>query len=273
MESLQMYCLSIHDGLYKKINDLNYIPAGLGDFNYNDKWVRDNTGENISYKNQYYGEYTFHYWFWKNLLQKNDSKWIGFCAQRRFWSKYKDIKKIKSFKDLSESVLKKIPSEWNNYDAIIGDEVNIANIPWIKIIKYGKKALYHNPGSFFKNKRNIKFQFDMFHGCGVLEKAINLLPNKDRYDFNNFVTSRNSFNQGNMFICNSKEIMNEYYNSIFSWLSNCEKVFGFNLNGYGQVRLYAFLAERYLPYWFSKYTNKLDWPILFYDLRGQIDEK
>ena len=59
----------------------------------------------------------------------------------------------------------------------------------------------------------------------------------------------------------------------FSWLSNCEEVFGFNLNSYGQVRLYAFLAERYLPYWFSKYTNKLDWPILFYDLRGQIDEK
>ena len=45
MESLQMYCLSIHDGLYKKINDLNYIPAGLGNFNYNDKWVRDNTGK------------------------------------------------------------------------------------------------------------------------------------------------------------------------------------------------------------------------------------
>ena len=53
--------------------------------------------------------------------------------------------------------------------------VNIANIPWIKLNM--EKALYHNPGSFFK-KGNIKFQFDMFHGCGVLEKAINLYQTK-----------------------------------------------------------------------------------------------
>ena len=30
-------------------------------------------------------------------------------------------------------------------------------------------------------------------------------------------------------------------------------------------RIYAFLAERYLSYWFNKYANVLTWPIFFYD--------
>jgi len=68
-------------------------------------------------------------------------------------------------------------------------------------------------------------------------------------------------------------LMNQYYETIFKWLNNCEKVFGFNLKGYGKVRLYAFLAERFLPYWFNKNTNVIEWPILFYDLKKMTDEK
>ena len=44
--------------------------------------MRDNTGENISHKNKKYGEYTFHYWFWKNMLRKiEDNTWIGFIDE------------------------------------------------------------------------------------------------------------------------------------------------------------------------------------------------
>ena len=42
-------------------------------------------------------------------------------------------------------------------------------------------------------------------------------------------------------------------------------IFGFDLDGYARTRIYAFLAERYLSYWFNKYTNALTWPIFFYD--------
>ena len=276
MIDLKMYCLSIDDKSYKNIKKLNYIPVGLGNFNFTNNWVRDNTGDNISYKNEYYGEYTFHYWYWKNFLNNNknqDSNWVGFCAQRRFWSKDKNKKVINNLNDLKLNTLQTIPSEWEGYDAIIGDEINVTNIPWIKIIKYGKSALIKNPKSFFKKKRNIKFQFDMFHGCGLIDKAIKILPSEDQRDFKEYINKKNSFNQGNMFICKSKSIMNNYYNSVFSWLLNCEKIFGFELQGYGKKRIYAFLAERYLPYWFSKYTNKLEWPVLFYDLTKDTNEK
>ena len=69
MTKLKMYCLSIDDRIKEKIEELNYIPVGLGDKNYSTDWLRDNTGINISNRNKYYGEYTFHYWFWKNELK------------------------------------------------------------------------------------------------------------------------------------------------------------------------------------------------------------
>jgi len=109
----------------------------------------------------------------------------------------------------------------------------------------------------------------MFHGIGVLDKAINLLNTRDREDFRKYVANNSSFNQANLFICKSKDLVNEYYNTIFEWLENCEKIFGFNLTGYGKIRLYAFLAERFLPYWFNKYANCLDWPIIFNDLKKE----
>ena len=148
----------------------------------------------------------------------------------------------------------------------------MSGIKWIKIIKYGKIALLRNPLAFFKSKQNIRFQFDMFHGNGVLDKAIELLDDKDKDDFKNYVTNNTSYNQGNMFICKSKKIINAYYETIFKWLDKCEKIFGFDLHGYNKIRIYAFLAERFLPYWFNKYVKTLEWPIIFNDLRSEVNK-
>ena len=48
---------------------------------------------NIYYKEKYYSELTFHYWYWKNLIKLNDNGWVGFCQKRRFWIKSSSIKK------------------------------------------------------------------------------------------------------------------------------------------------------------------------------------
>ena len=65
-----MYCLCLNDDVYNSVSELNYIPVGLGKNKFSSQWLRDNSGENISEKNEYYGEYTFHYWFWKNQIDK-----------------------------------------------------------------------------------------------------------------------------------------------------------------------------------------------------------
>ena len=78
--------------------------------------------------------------------------------------------------------------------------------------------------------------------------------------------NQNFFNRGNMFITKNKDILNNFYDTTFSWLSKCEKIFGFNNKNYGETRIYAFLMERFISYWFNKYTKVKIWPIAFYNL-------
>ncbi len=268
MQNLKMFCICIHNELLSKVKKINYIPVGLGNSKFDSEWITDKSKENISDKNKFYGEYTFHYWFWKNEIKNiSDNDWIGFCAYRRFWlnEKNNDNKNLK-FKD---RILNKVPKLWEDYQVILGDQIYVDNIKWTKILKYGKISLIKNPGAILKKNRNIKFHFDMFHGNGVLDKAINVLNENDREDFRKFVNTNKSYNQGNMFICKSKELIIKYYETIFSWLNECEKIFGFDLDGYGKIRIYGFLAERFLPFWFNKYSKCLEWPIVFNDLREE----
>ena len=70
-----------------------------------------------------------------------------------------------------------------------------------------------------------------------------------------------------MFVCKNFKILFSYYDSLFPWLFNCEKIFGFNSEAnYGLKRIYGFLAERYLSYWFKKNTKFTKLPIQFKDL-------
>ena len=46
----------------------------------------------------------------------------------------------------------------------------------------------------------------------------------------------------------------------------CETTFGFELEGYGLKRIYGFLAERYMSFWFRKYTKFTTMPIIYKDI-------
>jgi len=261
--SPKIYCLGLDNKLYEEIKKLGYVPVGLGDNKFTSEWTRDNTGNNISLKNPYYGEYSFHYWIWKNELANINNHWIGFCTYRRFWKK-KNNSQIGYFKD---DILDNVPEEWKDYDVILGKKIDVTGIKFMKALKRGKKFFLKNPKYFIKKKRNIKFQFDFFHGEGNLDKAIDLLDNENRDDFRDYVENNQSYNEGNMFVAKSKKIILDYYETIFPWLKSCESLFGFNLHGYENRRIYAFLAERFLPYWFNKNSKVLEWPIIFNDLR------
>ena len=265
MSIIKMYCLSNNNEDYKKIKSLGYLPVGLGDKITNKSWIRDNTKNNISKKNPYYGEYSFHYWLWKNKLKKfNKNQWIGFCAYRRFWAQNKRINKMRKVSDF----LNTIPAEWKSHKVILGQNIYVNNWSLMKLIKHGWKSIVLNPKYITKKNRNIQFHFDSFHGYGNLDLAINQLKEKDRDGFKKFVVDRNCYNRSSMFICNSKKIMDDYYDTVFPWMEKCEKIFGFNNNSYGLKRIYGFLIERFQSYWFLKYTKPLIWPIIFHDIRS-----
>ena len=277
--NFQMYCISVDENDLNLIKSLNYIPVGLGKTNFSHEWMRDFNGENISHKNKWYTELTFHYYIWKNeLINFEENTWIGFCAYRDFWVNENEFKIYKDdpknyqnnnnqrYKEIDKICLKEIPNFWNNYDAVLGHDVFLNKFKIMKILKYGKVALLRNPKAIFKSGRTIRWHFDMFHGNGILDKASNLVDQNERDDFKDYINNETSFNHGCMFICKSKKLMNKFYNSLFPWLERCEKEFGFNLEGYGKTRIYAYLAERYIPFWFKKYSNCLVWPILSLDI-------
>ena len=165
-------------------------------------------------------------------------------------------------------MLKDIPSEYEQFESILGEPIFVNQFRFSKFLKRNFTTMIKKPSLFFdKNKRNLKFHFDMMHGDGNLDKAIEMLELDERKDFREFVNKNTSFNPHNMFICKTKKVLFDYYNSVFPWLERCEKIFGFeNLKSYGLQRIYGFLAERYLSYWFKKYTKYTVLPIIFKDI-------
>ena len=266
MKNLLIYCLSLNNEDLNKIKSLNYIPVGLGNNDFSPEWLRDNLGENISKKNKFYGEYTFHYWFWKNKLREIDEKtWIGFCAYRRFWAGKNNISEIKTKNDF----LNEIPNNWENNEVILGQDIYMSGWSKMKIIKHGLKSFLLRPKYFLKKNQNLKLHFDSFHGYGNLDKAIELLDSNDKNDFKFFMENQNHYNRGNMFITKNKKIVSKFYETIFPWLERCEKVFGFNDENYGNTRIYAFLMERFISYWFNKYSKVRVWPVIFYNINKE----
>ena len=275
---MKIYCIT-HKPI-KNIEKIGLLPAGVGKNNFPSNYTIENSGDNIADKNFCYSETSFHYWIWKNLLPKlNEDEWIGTCQYRRYFVKKEYANKIQydnrqqglydlnNIEDLKSILQLEPEKEWNNYDVILCKPWNVSNVKKMKLIKRGFKSLLKDPSIFFnKDKQSIKLHFDMNHGHGNLEKATNLLPEKDKKDFMAYVSSKTWLIGHCIFISKNKKLMNKFYNDLFSWLSECEKIFGFNSNSYDTKRIYSFLTERYMPFWFEKYSKVLTWPWVYFDI-------
>ena len=248
-----MFCLTLNPSHEEIIKNLSYIPVGLGENKFSSNCFSDKTGENIAHKNPYYGEYTFHYWIWKNYLDKIDTEWVGFCQYRKFFSKEKIKNTDLSFSKFKRLIIDKIDIKDDEFDCILGNKFSVENYKFSKIIKKHLKEFLRQPKLILnKKKRSLKFHFDLFHGKGNLDLAIEKLDHKNRIEFKNYMNENTAFNPHNMFIC-KKNILRDYYEIIFPWLEKCEDLFGFdNLNNYGKRRIYGFLAERFLSFWLTK---------------------
>ena len=262
MKNLETYCVTDKD--LPHLKNLSCKLAGVGKSNFSKEYYLANTKDNIDYKEKYYSELTFHYWFWKNEMKNLDKNtWIGFCQKRRFWIKKNISKNDITIYNLKNSILSEPPEEWKSYNSVICDPIYVNGVNKVKLLKRGFKSLIRDPGIFFnKEKQTVKLHFDMHHGYGNLDKAINLLDDSDRDEFRNYVQNQVCFNPNIMFIT-KVDIANQWFEKLFPWLFRCEKVFGFeNLKGYDSQRLYAYLAERYLSFWFKKYSKYIEWPYI-----------
>ncbi len=254
VNKLKIFCVT--DKIIPSLENSTLQLAGVGEHIFNKNYLNCSTKKNIFYKEKHYSELTFHYWYWKNLIHSEDSDWIGFCQKRRFWIKSTSIGKIINAENLKSHLITEPETNWKNYESILCNPINISGAKKMKILKRGWKNFLNDPKLIFqKNFETINFHFDMHHGYKNLEKAIGVLENEDKKDFNEYVNSKNFYNPHIMFIT-KPEIANKWFKASFEWLSRCEEIFGFdNLKGYDTTRLYAYLAERYLSFWFKKYTK------------------
>ncbi len=262
-----MFCLTLDPDHEDIIKSLSYIPVGLGKKKFSKECISDYSGQNISNKNPYYGEYSFHYWIWKNYLEKIETEWVGFCQYRKFFVTQNIMEKEFNFENFKKLLIYNVDGDLQNYDCILGKKFSVKNYKFSKIIKNHLKEFLNNPKLIFnKEKRSLKFHFDLFHGKGNLDLAIDQLDKENKIEFKNFMNNNTEFNPHNMFIC-KKNILKDYYEVIFPWLEKCESVFGFNiLEDYGKKRIYGFLAERFLSFWFYKNFKVKELTILGKDL-------
>ena len=261
---MKIFCLSIYNENYRLFKELNLIPVGLGNQNFEDEWLNDKDTFNISDKNINFGEYTFHYNLWKNKINNEKyNDWIGFCSYRRFWKKNNTLEP-KNILELKNSIIQKPDDSWYDNEVILAKPLIFKKIKNIKLIKRSLYEVLKKPSVLFK-KTSLKDQFNIFHGSYFLKNAISFLKKHDQIEFSKFLDGY-ELSPYNMFICKNSDILVQFYDEIFSWLFKCEELFkNKNLIGYDKIRIYGFLAERYMPYWFKKNFKTLSWPITFFD--------
>lgn len=265
---MKIFCISIFNKDFEKLKNLNLIPVGLGKQKFNGNWLKDKAKKNISKKNINFGEYTFHYKLWKNKsLITNYDNWIGFCTYRRFWTKSKKLK-ISSYKKLNKIIIKKPLKEWKKFDVILGKPLIFKKVKAIKLIKQNIVEILKKPSVLYKDL-TLEDQFRIFHGSFFLDKAIELMPNKYKEDFKIYLRGH-IFYPYNMFICRNYKLLSKFYNEIFPWLLKCETAFKFKkLDGYSKVRIYGFLAERFMPFWFIKNSKIKTCNISFFEKKNR----
>ncbi len=265
MSSVEIYCIT--DKVIPHVESLDYNIVGVSKSDFPENYLKCNTGDNIFYKEKYYSELTFHYWYWKNKLSINNNNWVGFCQKRRFWLRPESKNKTITKENLKDHLIQKPLDIWSSYETILCEPINLFPVKKMKMLKRGLRSLILDPMIFFdEKKQTIKFHFDMHHGYSNLDKAIDLLNDNDREEFRSYVNTKNFYNPHIMFISKSK-IINEWFSALFPWLENCEEIFSFKEleKKYDTQRIFAFLAERYLSFWFKKYTNFYENPWVFLD--------
>ena len=132
MKNLSIFCITLKPEHEKIISSLKYIPVGLGNEKFSKNFFNDKTGNNIASKNEHYGEYTFHYWLWKNYLDKIETKWIGFCQYRKFFLD-KDLTNTKLILNFYKFTIKGIENN-QQFDCILA--ISVEKFKLSKIIKH-----------------------------------------------------------------------------------------------------------------------------------------
>lgn len=185
--------------------------------------IGDNTGDNISFKNQSYCELTGLYWAWKNL---KDVDVIGICHYRRYFdlssTKNDNKEPMFSVSDVPPAEPGIIMKILNKYNIILPGDSYLCDSLW------DAYAIAHS-------------RADMYE----IEKAIIKLYPEYIESFNTVMHMNNKYSCCNMMIC-KKEMFDAYCEWLFKILEEAELHIDISNYDSYQARIYGFISERLL---------------------------
>lgn len=195
-------------------------------------YTRDDSGDNISKLNTYYAELTGQYWAWKN----SNVDIIGFCHYRRYFAKGISLKKLEK-KDI-EKILKE-------YDIILPQKRHLDKTN-IEEIRIGHETLNicQTVEDYELLREIIKEKSPEY-----LESFDEVLNAKEAYWFN-------------MYIC-KKEIIDDYFEWMFTILEEFRKQTDFNKYEDGNSRVLGYLSERLINVYVKKHDLKVKEKFLY----------
>ena len=122
MSKIKFYCVTNKKVSFLKTQEYNLAWVGKNEAPKN--YITCDKDENIYHKEKFYSELTFHYWYWKNLLNlEHKDQWVGFCQKRRYWVKKNYLNNKIDNTEFHKNFLYEAQDEWNNFNAIICEQV------------------------------------------------------------------------------------------------------------------------------------------------------
>lgn len=202
----------------------NYVPIQVGaEGKESLGYLQDNTGDNISIKNQNFCELTGLYWIWKNTTDE----YKGLVHYRRYFGKSNLSSKMTNVYTYDEM-----------HDFLKGADIVLPYIEYFKQNAKEEILIECCTPEIFDALRNI-----------IKGKYYEYLQSFDQY------FAQNKTVLFNMMFCRS-ELFDGYCEWLFSILFELEQQVSLDgLNSY-QQRLFGFLSERLLNVWIIK--NKLE---------------
>ncbi len=207
---------------YEMPKDRLYIPLHVGRSISNDtdktllRYVGDNTGNNISYKNSGYCELTGLYWAWKNL----DFEYIGLVHYRRYFAKNKIGPKWKRIAD--RACLDRLLDE---YDVILPKKRN-----YFIETTYTQYIHAHNKQDLDKTEKILRQYYPEY-----LEAYQTSMKSTKGHKFNMLIMKR--------------ELLDDYCKWLFGFLLKLEDRLDFSKYSPKDQRVFGYVAERLLDVW------------------------
>lgn len=190
--------------------------------------IGDNTGDNISSKNDCYCELTGMYWAWKNLKGVD---YIGLCHYRRYFDFNKQGRKV--------FPLTTVPTEkFNELNLNLSKNAE----KWLKNGGCILAKANHQHASLFTHYCEGHYSTDIKILGDIIRET---LPNKYFQAFINTMMKSNRFSPYNMFIMNWGTF-DHYCNWLFPLLEEVERKIDITYYTPYQKRVFGYLAERLL---------------------------